>query len=244
MKRCSGLTDQLPTTLIPYRFASSGSASIASMAICRILPLFIGQLSALCREIITKWLIQDPQYHGEPRAKALASIGLYGETDEGAGRRTLRPSPNVAGDQGFKSARRLLKSTMSEPPSGTVDLEPGEKLLRHWVVEPVRADGSTDRSGWLILTNHRCLFFRMAGVLGGRRVERPAGIVWRLEEGRSVSAQRFWMKIGYGDRVEMPGLALDGQGFRLNRETSSRAVVEEILKARETRRAEMGLPLP
>jgi hypothetical protein len=132
---------------------------------------------------------------------------------------------------------------MSEPPSDAVDPEGGEEVLKQWPVEPVRADLSTDRAGWLVLTNHRCLFFRKVGLLGGSRVERPAAFTWRLEEVRSVSPQRFWMKIGYGDRLEMPGLAIDGQGFRLNRETPSRGAVNEILKARQSRRVELGLPL-
>jgi len=84
---------------------------------------------------------------------------------------------------------------------------------------------------------------RKAGLLRGSRVERPAAFAWRLEDVRSVSAERFWMKIGYGDRLEMPGLAIDGQGFRLNREVPSRDVVEEILKARRSRRVELNLPL-
>jgi hypothetical protein len=132
---------------------------------------------------------------------------------------------------------------MSERPSDAVDLEGGEKVLKEWTVEPVRTDLSTDRAGWLILTSHRCLFFRKAGILGGGRVEKPAAFAWRLEQVRSVSPQRFWMKIGYGDRLEMPGLSINGQGFRLNRETSSHAAVGDVLKARQSRRVELGLPL-
>ena len=132
---------------------------------------------------------------------------------------------------------------MNELPPDAVDPERGEKVLTHWTAEPVRADRSTERAGWLILTSHRCLFLRKAGLLRGSRVERPAAFAWRLEDVRSVSAERFWMKIGYGDRLEMPGLAIDGQGFRLNREVPSRDVVEEILKARRSRRVELNLPL-
>jgi len=132
---------------------------------------------------------------------------------------------------------------MTEPPSDMVDPEGGEKVLKQWTVEPVRPDLSTDRAGRLILTSHRCLFFRKAGRVGGSRLERSPAFAWRLEEVRSVGPQRFWMKIGYGDRLEIPGLAIEGQGFRLNRETPSAGVVEEILKARRSRRVELGLPL-
>jgi hypothetical protein len=132
---------------------------------------------------------------------------------------------------------------MSEPASDVVDLEPGERLLNQWTVEPVRGDLSTDRAGRMVLTSHRCLFFPKAGFLAGNRVTKPATFAWRLEEIRSVSPQRYWMRIGYGDRLEIPGFSIEGQGFRLNRETPSRGVLDDILHARQFRRAELGLPL-
>jgi hypothetical protein len=132
---------------------------------------------------------------------------------------------------------------MSEPSSDEVDLEAGEEVLKQWTVEPVRADLSTDRAGRMVLTNHRCLFFPKAGFLGGNRGTRPATFAWRLEEIRSVSPERYWMRIGYGDRLEIPGISIDGQGFRLNRETPSRGVTDDILAARQSRRTELGFPL-
>lgn len=132
---------------------------------------------------------------------------------------------------------------MNEPPSDAVELEAGEGILKRWTVQPVRADLSTDRSGWFVLTNHRCLFFPKAGLLGGSRAGKPAVFSWRLEEIRSVSPQRYWMKIGYGDRLEIPGFAVDGQGFRLHRETPSRGVLADILNARQSRRIALGFPL-
>lgn len=133
---------------------------------------------------------------------------------------------------------------MSTPPSEPVDLEEGETVLKRWAVEPVRADRSTDRAGRILLTNHRCLFFPKAGFLEGNRGVRPATFAWRLEEIRSVTPQRYWMKIGYGDRLEIPGFSIDGQGFRLNRETPARGILEVILRAREARRRALGLSGP
>lgn len=132
---------------------------------------------------------------------------------------------------------------MSEPPWDAIGPEAGEKLLRRWPVEPVRSDHSTDRAGWMVLTSHRCLFFPKVGLFGGSRFARSATFVWRLEEIRSVNLEQYWMTVGYGDRLEIPGFSINGKGFRLNRGTPSRGVLEEILKTREARRAELGLPL-
>jgi len=119
----------------------------------------------------------------------------------------------------------------------------GEQLLGSWPVEPAAGDRSVDRPGWLILTSRRCLFYHKAGVLGGR-LEEPPSLQWPLEEVRSVAAQQFWMRIGYGDKVEMPGLGIDGYGFRLARESPSGPVVEAILRARDARRAELHRSSP
>ncbi len=123
--------------------------------------------------------------------------------------------------------------------SDPVDLEPGERTLRHWPAETARADGSSDRAGWLILTNHRVLFFRRSGLFAGGRAERPPAIFRRLEEIRAVAARRFWMSIGYGDRVEVPGLAIDAQTFRLNRESSAEEVRAAVEAARVARISEL-----
>lgn len=123
-----------------------------------------------------------------------------------------------------------------------VDLNRGERLLGSWRVELAEGDRASGRSGLLVLTSERCLLYQKAGFLGGR-LEKPPLLAWRLEELRSVVPQRFWMKIGYGDQVEIPGLGIDGYGFRLNRDTPSDPVVEAIRRARDGRRAALHLPL-
>lgn len=131
---------------------------------------------------------------------------------------------------------------MPDDLTSQVDLVRGERYLASWPVEPAEGDRTTDRAGWLVLTSQRCRFFHKAGLLGGR-LEKPPRLAWNLEALRSVVPQRFWMKIGYGDRLEMPGLGIDGYGFRLNRDTPSGPVVQAILNARDARRAELGYPL-
>lgn len=131
---------------------------------------------------------------------------------------------------------------MAEDLLSQIDLGRGERVLGHWRVEPAEEDRTTDRGGWLVLTNRRCLFFRKAGLLGGR-LEKPPQLTWFIESVQSVVAQRFWMRIGYGDRMEMPGVGIDGYGFRLPRDTPPGPVVEAILGARNARRTELGFPL-
>jgi len=131
---------------------------------------------------------------------------------------------------------------MADDLAQQVELERGERFLGSWPAEPAEGDRTTDRAGWLVLTSRHFRFFHKAGFLGGR-LEKPPRLSWNVEELRSVVAQRFWMKIGYGDRLEMPGLGIDGYGFRLNRETPSEPVVRAVREARDARRTELGYPL-
>ncbi len=67
----------------------------------------------------------------------------------------------------------------------------------------------------------------------------PPRFARRLEELSTVEVHRYWMSIGYGDRVEIPGVVVDGQGFRLQRESSSSGVRSAIESARRSRRGEL-----
>ncbi len=93
-----------------------------------------------------------------------------------------------------------------------------------------------------MLTSRRVAFFRRAGRFGGGRVEKPPRFLWALEQVRAIEARRYEMKIGYGDRLAIPGLAIDGQGFRLHREMPSAEVLGPLEEARPARRVELGLP--
>lgn len=130
---------------------------------------------------------------------------------------------------------------MAPPSVPAVDLEPGERVLGAWRGEPVRTDGSVDRGGWLVLTDRRLLFYRRSGLWGPGRLERPPVFARRLEEVRSVTPQRLWMRIGYGDRVEMPGIGIDTEIVRLGRDAPLETLVGEIDGARTARRAALGL---
>lgn len=132
---------------------------------------------------------------------------------------------------------------MSDTWKGRLRLTRGERLVGSWPVEPAAEDRTVDRPGWLILTSRRCLFCHEAGTLG-ERLEEPPRLQWKIEDVRSVAPQKFWMRIGPGDRVEVSGLGIDGYGFRLPRETPPDPIVEAILRAREARRAELGPPSP
>jgi hypothetical protein len=128
---------------------------------------------------------------------------------------------------------------MADERAAPVPLESGERVLRIWAVEPTLPDGSAGRSGWLVLTTRRVLFHRKAGWFGSARTESPGQFERRLEEVRSISEEHYWMKIGYGDRLAIPGLSIDGQGFRLNRELPALGVLTELEGARRARKSEL-----
>jgi hypothetical protein len=95
----------------------------------------------------------------------------------------------------------------------------------------------------LVLTNRRCLFLRRAGLLGGRRFEKDPVFSRALEDLPAARPHRFYLRIGYGDRMEIPGLDLAGHEFQLDRETPSRNVLRQIAAARATRLAELRNPI-
>lgn len=120
---------------------------------------------------------------------------------------------------------------MRDPPGLTA----GEQLRNSWPVEMVSPLRPRGEAGRLFLTSARCLFFRKAGLFGGRRVQDTAAFQVRLEEIRSVSSRPSWMAIGYGDRVSVPGIELNSVEFRLDRETPSEPVVAAIVSAQRDR---------
>ncbi len=130
---------------------------------------------------------------------------------------------------------------MPADPMAQVELEPGERLLRGWPAESVGKGGAKGSMGWLVVTDRRILFYRQAGVFRGSQVVKPPLLSVRVERIRSVSPRQFSMEIGYGDKVAIPGLEIDGQDFRLNRETPSAEVLQRIAEAR---RGKSGEPLP
>jgi hypothetical protein len=125
-------------------------------------------------------------------------------------------------------------------PSDELELETGERTLRSWPAEMVGKQGGKGVRGVLALTTRRCLFFRQSGLFGGGKMVKPALFTVRLDRLRSASQRQFSMPIGYGDQLAIPGIELDGEGFKLNRETPAGPVLEEIMSAQQTRLAESG----
>ncbi len=112
-------------------------------------------------------------------------------------------------------------------------LEPGESVLATWTAEAAEEEAVRTRPGCLVLTDRRCLFYRRAGVLGGRRLEPTPSFSQPLGSLETLAPYRFWMRIGYGDRVELPGIAVGTRRFRLVRGTDSAEVVRAFRSARE-----------
>lgn len=128
-------------------------------------------------------------------------------------------------------------------PEEGLDLDSGEQVLRRWKVEPVSAEGGVGRFGWLVLTPRRVLFHPMRGLLGSGRARGAPLFARSLEDIRSVSTHREYLRIGYGDRIEMPGLSIDGARFRLVRGASAEEVRASIERAQQDLRSSVrGTP--
>jgi hypothetical protein len=119
-------------------------------------------------------------------------------------------------------------------------LNPGEQVVHAWPAQAVLAGEASLRRGRLVLTNHRCLFFRRAGVFNGHRLERAPVFATQLEDLASAHPRRFFLRIGYGDRMEVGGVEVSGREFQLDRDTDPLEILAEIAKARTVRLAELG----
>jgi hypothetical protein len=63
-----------------------------------------------------------------------------------------------------------------------------------------------------------------------------------LEELGGAAPHKSEMRIGYGDRMVIEGVEIEGIAYELGREAPSRAILAEIAAARQARRKELGLP--
>jgi hypothetical protein len=123
-------------------------------------------------------------------------------------------------------------------------LTPGERVIGSWPAQRVEVGTSSQRRGVLVLTNLRSLFLVRAGLLGGRRIVEQPVFAAALQDLNAANPNRSYLRIGYGDRMEIPGLVLAGHGFQLDRETPSRNVLLHIASARVARLMELGEPVP
>ncbi len=121
---------------------------------------------------------------------------------------------------------------MAAPPSFPV--AENEAVLRRWVAELV-GPGESVVSGELVLTDRQCAFVPARGFLRRPRGRSDATVRWRLEEVRTFSSRRFFLRIGYGDRIELGGVEINGTEFRLGRVTRPEEVLEAIQDARSRR---------
>lgn len=120
------------------------------------------------------------------------------------------------------------------------DLSPGERQLGSWPARSPSGDHGSPATGDLVLTNRRLLFLPKRGLFG-RSGPPEAGRSLPLEGIGGAAPRRSEMRIGYGDRMILEGIEVDGTAYELGREASSRGVLEAIAAARESRRNELGL---
>jgi hypothetical protein len=123
-------------------------------------------------------------------------------------------------------------------PSVPLELGPEERVLNRWAVELVGSEGRSSQSGWLVLTTHRCLFVRKTGFFGRGKRDPTPRFSTALDSIQTLTERSSSMSIGYGDRVSVPGIEVNGQEFRLGRETNPPSVVAAIASARRARRTE------
>ncbi|MGD0589066.1 MAG: hypothetical protein ABSA63_09810 [Thermoplasmata archaeon] len=123
----------------------------------------------------------------------------------------------------------------------TPELSPGERILRAWPARTPTAAPGHPTSGDLFLTNRRILFMAKGGLFGRSHPPTSARSM-SLEGIGGAAPHRTELRIGYGDRMVLEGIELDGAVFELGREASSRTVLAEIASARRARRKELGLP--
>ncbi len=107
-----------------------------------------------------------------------------------------------------------------------------EATLAEWPAERVLPGATKGTVGVLRLTRDRCYFVPRRSRFGVRRATPEDEFSRSLRDVRSVESRSFSMSIGYGDRVEIPGVAIDGTEFRLGRELSATSVVAAIGEAR------------
>lgn len=120
-----------------------------------------------------------------------------------------------------------------------IELEPGEKLRGRWRVEPVGPDGSVEGTVWLVLTDRTLRIYPGGGLLSRGRIGKSPTWVRRLEGLGSVDRERYELKIGYGDRVLLEGLSLEGTHLRFPRGLSAVQVRAQVEQARRARREEL-----
>ncbi|MGA7923581.1 MAG: hypothetical protein WCA77_06355 [Thermoplasmata archaeon] len=118
----------------------------------------------------------------------------------------------------------------------------GEHVVHSWPAQILRGDKPSSRQGLLVLTDRRCLFLHRVGFLTGRKFEMDSSLAWPLSEIQTAFPKRFTLSIGYGDRMDINGLEIQGRNFHLDREMSARAILLEIAKARRSRLSELGTP--
>jgi hypothetical protein len=126
-------------------------------------------------------------------------------------------------------------------PRDQVSLDAGERYLQGWAAEMTGPGAAKGERGWLILTDARCLFFRRAGRFRGGALEKSPRFALQLGEIHSAVTRQFSLPIGYGDHFAVPGLELNGQEFRVDRETPAGPIVTAILEAVRNRTA-VGAP--
>jgi hypothetical protein len=101
------------------------------------------------------------------------------------------------------------------------ELPPGERQLRSWVARCSGGSAGRPISGELVLTNRRLLFVAKAGRFARSSPSANDRSV-PLEGVGSAAPHRTEMRIGYGDRMILEGIQVDGVRYELGRGVPTR----------------------
>ncbi len=168
----------------------------------------------------------------------------YLHSTDGPAEGHLRPHPSRTDGIATPSLKTFFAvgATHMDDADRIPGLAAGERVVHSWPAQILRGDKPSSRQGLLVLTDRRCLFLHRVGFLTGRKFEMDSALAWSLSEIQTAFPKRFSMSIGYGDRMEMNGLEIQGRNFHLDRETSAQSILSEIAKARRNRLTELGTP--
>jgi hypothetical protein len=125
-------------------------------------------------------------------------------------------------------------------PLQSIPYEPEEHGVRCWAVDAVELEGVEGTSGWLVLTNQRILFGRREGWFG-KQLSMDRGRAVRLEAMRYAGLRPFLMRVGLAERGNVPGIEIDGRGYRTGREPPPSTILVAIARERVRRREAAGL---
>ena len=177
--------------------------------------------------------------HVRSTARSRDPLGLRNRIARNRGSNPKGANLEAGSSARMSSGARKVNSVTPDPLQ-SIPLEPDEVIVRRWAADAVELDGAEGPSGWFILSNRRCLFARREGWFGAR-TSLDASRSVRLEGIRFAGIRCLPMRVGLGQRGTVPGIELDGRGYRTGTDASPSGILVAIARERVTRREGLHL---